>query len=319
VTRGGTNPQLNSTINSLIPFIFPQSGHEYAGDEGHPVFWGGGGYQALWNEAPFHNNQDLFVFKDDYTLVFGKHMLKVGGLASFNKKNEDVVGFGSGENDAFWGSGGDPGWGATSGNILADFLIKDMTFGFSELSGQRQVPQRWRDNEAYASDSWKIRPNLTVDYGLRYSLFLNPYANDNRIMSFDPALYSAALGADACNGLLEPPGTDWCKQAGLKGGTQGPNRSLFPQDKNNVAPRLGLAWDVNGNGKSAVRAGLGEFFLRERLSPGLNVGANPPFVKTVTGLRTLDSNVDPCGCFGTTLGNPASGREQSAKTPHNWQ
>jgi hypothetical protein len=319
VTRGGTNPQLNSTINSLIPFIFPQSGHEYAGDEGHPVFWGGGGYQALWNEAPFHNNQDLFVFKDDYTLVFGKHMLKVGGLASFNKKNEDVVGFGSGENDAFWGSGGDPGWGATSGNLLADFLIKDMTFGFSELSGQRQVPQRWRDNEAYASDSWKIRPNLTVDYGLRYSLFLNPYANDNRIMSFNPATYSAALGADACNGLLQPPGTDWCKQAGLKGGTTGPNRSLFPQDKNNIAPRLGLAWDVNGDGKSAVRAGLGEFFLRERLSPGLNVGNNPPFIKNVNGLRTLDSNVDPCGCFGTTLGNPASGREQSSKTPHNWQ
>jgi hypothetical protein len=49
VTRGGTDPQLNSTINSLIPTIFPQSGHEYPGDEGHPVFWGGGGYQTLWN------------------------------------------------------------------------------------------------------------------------------------------------------------------------------------------------------------------------------------------------------------------------------
>ncbi|HYT77024.1 MAG TPA: hypothetical protein VEL79_19875, partial [Vicinamibacterales bacterium] len=319
VTRGGTNAGLNSTINSLIPTIFPQSGHEYPGDEGHPVFWGGGGYNALWNEAPFHNNQDLFVLKDDYTLVFGKHMIKAGGLASFNKKNEDVGGFGSFENDAFWGSGGDPGWGATSGNILADFLIKDMTFGFSENSGQRQVPQRWRDNEAYVADSWKLRSNLTVDYGVRYSLFLNPYANDNRIMSFNPANYSAALGGDACNGLLQPPGTDWCKQSGLLGGATGPNRSLYPQDKKDLAPRLGLAWDVKGDGKSAVRAGLGEFYLRERLSPGLNVGGNPPFIKNVNGLRTLDSKVDPCGCFGTTLGSPGSGREQTSKTPHNWQ
>ncbi|HEX9365650.1 MAG TPA: carboxypeptidase regulatory-like domain-containing protein [Vicinamibacterales bacterium] len=319
VTRGGTEPGLTATINSLIPTIFPSSGHEYAGSEGHPVFWGGGGYEALWNEAPFHNNQDLFVLKDDYTLVFGKHMLKAGGLASFNKKNEDVGGFGSFENDAFWGSGGTPGWGANSGNILADFLIKDMTFGFSENSGQRQVPQRWRDAELYAADSWKLRPNLTVDYGLRYSLFLNPYAADNKIMSFNPATYSAALGGDACNGLLFAPASDWCKQAGLKGGSAGPNRSLFPQDKNNVAPRLGLAWDVNGDGKSAVRAGLGLFYLRERLSPGLNVGNNPPFIKNVNGLRVLDSNVDPCGCFGTTLGAPGSGREQRAATPHNWQ
>jgi Carboxypeptidase regulatory-like domain/TonB-dependent Receptor Plug Domain len=318
VDRGG-DLSLNSSINALIPTVFPQSGHLYSGNEGHPVFWGGGGYQPLWNEAPFRNNQDLFVFKDDYTLVFGKHMLKAGGLFSFNEKNEDVLGYGSAENSAFWGSGGQPGWGANSGNLLADFLIKDMTFGFSENSGQRQVPQRWRDAEFYVADSWKARETLTLDYGLRYSLFLNPYADDNRIMSFDPASFKPALGTDPCNGLLQPPGTDWCKQAGLLGGAVGPNRSVFPQAKNNFAPRLGLAWDVNGDGKSAVRAGLGLFYLRERLSPGLNVGNNPPFIKNVSGLRTLDSNVDPCGCFGTTLGSPSSGREQRAATPHNWQ
>ena len=55
------------------------------------MFWGGGGYSTLWNEAPFHNNQDLYVFKDDYSLVFGKHMLKAGALFSTNKKNEDVL------------------------------------------------------------------------------------------------------------------------------------------------------------------------------------------------------------------------------------
>ncbi len=99
------------------------------------MFWGGGGYSTLWNEAPFHNNQDLYVFKDDYSLVFGKHMLKVGGLFSTNKKNEDVGGNGSFENSAFWGSTGLGSTGVTTGNILSDFLLKDMTFGFSESLG----------------------------------------------------------------------------------------------------------------------------------------------------------------------------------------
>src|SRR5207247_48245 len=261
-----------------IPTVFPNASREYGADRGHPVFWGGQGYnQALWNEAPFHNNQDLFIFKDDYSAVFGKHVVKAGGLASFNKKNEDVGGYGSYENSEFWGSAGLNGWGTTTGNIMADFLLKDMTFGFDENSAQHQVPQRWRDTEFYVSDSWKAAANLTIDYGVRYSLFLNPYAADNRIMSFDPSAFKTTLGSDPCNGLLQPPGTNWCSEAGFKGGVTGPNRSLFPEDYNNFAPRIGAAWDVSGNSTTVLRAGLGQFYLRERLSPGLNIGANPPF------------------------------------------
>ena len=149
---------------------------------------------------------------------------------------------------------------------------------------------------------------------------MNPYAADDKIMSFDPARFNPALGGDPCNGLLQAPGTDWCGAAGLKGGAIAENRSLFPQDSNNFAPRLGLAWDINGNGKSAVRAGLGLFYLRERLSPGLNIGNNPPFITNVNGLRTLESTKEPCdGCFGRTLGSPSAGREQAGKTPNNWQ
>src|SRR5262249_4631231 len=46
VTRGGTDPGLNSQINTAIPSLFPDSIHEYGADRGHPVFWGGGGNQA---------------------------------------------------------------------------------------------------------------------------------------------------------------------------------------------------------------------------------------------------------------------------------
>jgi hypothetical protein len=321
VTRGGTDPGLNDQINQAIPTVFPNTIREYGADRGHPVFWGAQGYgQALWNEAPFHNNQDLFVLKDDYSAVFGKHFFKAGVLGSSNKKNEDVLGYGSSENSEFWGAAGLNGWGADTGNIMADFLLKGMTFGFDENSAQRQVPQRWKDLEFYVTDSWKVHPRVTIDYGVRYSKFFNPYANDNKIMSFDPNAFNAALGNDPCNGLLQVPGESWCQQAGLKGGTPGPNRSLFPENNDLFAPRLGIAWDVHGDGKLAVRAGAGEFFLRERLSPGLNIGNNPPFVQNINGIRALDSATEPCaGCFSSTLGSPSSGRQQIGANPYNWQ
>ena len=181
ITRGGLDVGLSDEITSRLVPILGYNNKEYGADTGHPVFWGGSGYGALWNEAPFLNNQDLFVIKDDYTKVFGKHFVKAGVLGSFNKKNEDTIGNGSSEHSNFWGAGGLPGWGSNTGNVLADFLLRDMTWGFSEFSAGRNVPQRWRDLEMYAADSWQISRRLTFDYGVRYSLFYNSYADDDKI------------------------------------------------------------------------------------------------------------------------------------------
>jgi hypothetical protein len=319
VTRGGTTPELNSQITSAMPSIYPLSSKQYGSDTGHPVFWGGQGYSTLWNEAPFLNNQDLFVLKDDYSAVFGKHLFKAGVLLSSNKKNEDSNGNGSGQNSAFWGSAGLNGWNANTGNILSDFLLKDMTFGFSESAGFRHVNQRWHDLELYASDSWKVSPRVTLDYGVRWSLLYPYYIEDDSITSFVPSLFNPALGNDPCNGLYVVPGTNPCQAKGFAGGAEGPGRSLQSTKYDAIAPRLGVAWDVSGDGKTAVRAGLGRFYLRERLSGGLSFAGNPPFGTVQSGLRKLDTAAEPCdGCFGVSAGAPSQGRDPSSVMPNSW-
>jgi Carboxypeptidase regulatory-like domain len=320
VTRGGLTPQLNDQINAAIPGMFPDSLKEYGANRGHPIFFGREGYgNDLQNMAPFKNNQNLFAFKDDYSAVFGRHFVKIGGVFSYNQKNEDVFDQGSAESSEFGDAVGLTGNGDTTGNALADLLLRGMAFDFTEASAERSIHQRWRDVEIYAQDSWKVAPHVTIDYGLRYSRFENPYDAADTIASFDPSAFNPALGSDACNGMLLPPGSNACQAAGLQGGVAGPSRALT-KTKNYFAPRLGVAWDVRGDGKSAVRAGLGQFYQRESLQNGLNLGFNPPFNRTLIGSRTLDSNAEPFpGAFATNDGVPQYGLDTSGRMGDNWQ
>ncbi len=97
---------LNDAVTSTLLPIFPYSSKQYGAETGASGVLGRRGIPTLWNEAPFLNNQDLFIIKDDYTKVFGKHFVKAGVLASFNKKNEDTDGNGSSQHSRFWGSAG---------------------------------------------------------------------------------------------------------------------------------------------------------------------------------------------------------------------
>src|SRR4030095_12990254 len=87
-TRGGDTPERVDQINQALP-TFYGSDLKQQGGAAQPLFWGGGGYDALWNQAPWLNNHDLLVLKDDYSAAVGKHFIKVGLLGSYNKKNEE--------------------------------------------------------------------------------------------------------------------------------------------------------------------------------------------------------------------------------------
>ena len=325
VTRGG-DESLVDALTAGIPTVFPADIKQQGGQGQPGAMWGslgpyGGG--ILWNQAPWLNNQDLFVLKDDYSAVFGKHFIKAGILLSTNKKNEEPLNT-TQESVQVNGTAGylGPGGfqsGVTSGNEIANWLLAGTVWNTSEVRSNKPVLQRWKDYEGYIDDTIKLSSRVTTNIGVRFTHFTLPFEENDEMASFDPSTVNPAFGNSPCNGLLYVPGKNPCPALGLAGGSDGPNRSLQPTKSILVAPRIGAAWDVFGTGKTAVRGGFGLFYARERLSTGLALGGNPPFSGTASVIRTLGSNQPVVGGAVPAFGAPAAGIIQEAGNGNNWQ
>jgi Carboxypeptidase regulatory-like domain/TonB-dependent Receptor Plug Domain len=317
----GAGADLNAEINTKIPGLFPTSGKVNGNNRPHPVFWGGiapfnsSSGSDLWTQSPFRNSLDIYTVRDDFSTVSGNHTLKMGFLYDTAAKNED-----SGPNNEatqFWG----PCCGNNSGNALADVLTNGSRFGFSETNTQPVGQNRYKNLEFYFGDTWKAKPNLTLELGARYSLLYEPTDKRDRISGFSPAAYNPARPAtDPCNGLVVPKGTNPC--AGITGAStpvEFSNRSLRKNNYKNFAPRLGVAWDVFSDGKTAIRGGFGTFYLRERTSPYFAaLTTNSPFAISNGGERTLDGTVY-VGLGAASAGSPRFGLSPEAATPYSLQ
>src|SRR5215472_16363879 len=333
----GLGQDINTDINSKIPQVFPGPS-----DRAHATFWGApeAGIGAnLWNAFPWDNGQDLWIMKDDLTKNYRSHSFKVGALYSTNWKDEKSAQ--SAETPQFWGptavpggAGKGGGWGdpkapgnggQVTGNGLADLLLKGAYWGGADE--QSAVPRskvRWRDYEFYFADTWRVRPRLTLNYGVRYSYIPGTYQEDNTIGNFLLSLYDPNLGATPLNGMIFPKELKLPSQ-GITGGAANlrgvdVGRSLRKDHHNLISPRLGIAWDPTGEGKWAIRLGGGIFYGRSDLSNP--VGAllqNPPFVAKIDwgNGRPLDSipGSPPTG----TLGTPSAAADITNKNQGSYQ
>jgi hypothetical protein len=337
ITISPTNVPLEQQLNTTIPYFFPLSGKKY-GDKGPSVwFQGATNLPGVWTIAPWANEQDLYTFQDDFSMVRNRHTFKFGASLSRNMKDEQQ------SNLEYGNFGGPAGFNGCTGGVNlacpngstgnktgynpADMLLEGMTFGMGETNTIFTGKNRWQNYEFYAGDTFRLSKKLTVVYGFRWSLLPNPYLADNRYTVFNPSAYNAALGRTTCNGLLYAPGLGSNPCPAGTGGMAGPNNALYTNNNHMIAPRLSFAYDPTGEGKWAIRAGGGQFFERDRLYTLQISGSNPPFIGSFssTNGRFLDSLTPPPGCLGsascfsTGLGFPSIGNEISNQMPNSWQ
>ena len=329
ITPGGTNAGLAATLNADFPSLFPTDLKSHrVGIPALNLGATGGTTQMI---APWSNKQDLLNFRDDVSWVRGKHTFKFGAFLGFNLKNEDTGGA-SAERTNFVTTDSNvdltqgTAW-TSGGSGLANAMVPGNVFAhLSETSTDVYNQMRWRDYELYVGDSWKVNRRLTVDLGLRYSILLTPYQVNGLMTSFHPSLYDPTKPAtDACNGLWVVPGRNPCGDANqqfgttFSSGTPGPNRYLKDQNYHLFAPRLGVAYDLFGNGKTALRAGLGQFYQRDRTAI-YTMSSNAPFALSISEKsRALDGAPLSAVEFATAATSPSGGIDPSNTMPNSWQ
>ncbi len=327
ISQSGDNPALQQQIVSAMPLIFPSSGKLHSTQLPEQICWCS---TYLGVTGPWSNRQDLYTWKDDFSITTGKHFFKVGVLYDRNAKDEEQ----GQEAGGLWGAAGyngsltGPGfaWGSPTKNQWSDTILKGVLWGANENSHSLISDPRWRDTEFYFGDTWKMAKTFTLNYGFRWSFMPQAFLEDNKLAAFVPSAYDPKLGTSPCNGIVLAAGApNGCAAQGFAGGVYSKNRSIIPTNYHLVAPRLGFAWDAFGKQKYVLRGGIGQFFARDPISGTTTrlVGSNPPFTVGVGPERTLDGptfSASSGNLFDFAVGGtPSRGLEVNTNIGNSWQ
>jgi len=140
--------------------------------------------------------------------------------------------------------------GQITGLPLADFLTGNV--GAWTQGTPAPTLKRDRYAGAYFGDTWKVTPKWTFNYGVRWEPFLASINRDGSTIHYDHDAFAKGIKSDKL--LAAPPGLFFAGDPGVPGNSMMKNRWW------NFSPRVGLAWDVNGDGRTSVRASVGTFY-----------------------------------------------------------
>jgi len=237
-----------------------------------------GSYQQMGSSVINYGMNDTYSVQPNFNLVRGKHFLKFGVEA--RKYNDNTINPGNASGaytfGKTWTQANASSASATSGNEIATFLLGDPT----AASADRNINTAFTHfyYAGFFQDDWKLTSRLTVNLGLRWD-YESPATERYNRMIDGLDLTAASPIASQIQGLS-------LKGAVLFAGVNGQPRGTVNPDKNNFAPRIGIAfqpWD-----KWVVRGGYGLYYLGQSATGGTN-----GFSQTTNAVLSIDGNLTP--------------------------
>jgi Carboxypeptidase regulatory-like domain/TonB dependent receptor/TonB-dependent Receptor Plug Domain len=245
--------------------------------------------EGLFGFGPYKDYNRNHNWFDNVSVASGRHTYKFGFNYNWYQKSENQ---GAGNEGTFNFSDVNPAGNSTLDQEWANFLLGKVS-SFSQSNQDFRAEIRQHQWEFYLQDAFRVKPNLTITYGFRYSRYNQPTDANGRATNFDPALYNPALAPkiDPTNGQIIP-GTGSAQNGIIIGGQNSPfGDQVARRDSLDYAPRLGIAWDPFKTGRTSIRAGYGIFYD----SPSVGVlenqeFGNPPFVQSIQIFNTVLNN-----------------------------
>ena len=279
------------------------------------------GFQGFSGSGqPSYARTPTWTLRDNLSKIHGNHTMKAGLYMEWMKMNELNQ---ANDNGSFsFGNSSSNPRNTTSpwANALLGYFD-----AYSESGAPAQTVYKAYTREFYAQDSWRVRKNFTVEFGIRWA-FISPWSAEwNNMVAFMPRFWDPAKApqvaangtivngtGDIYNGLVLPgSGFPDSAKGRVPAATDGSLNALFhnlpegynPLRKTNFEPRMSFAWDVFGDGKTAVRGGAGIFHAVTGIAySGWYLGARAPLVQSAT---VTNGNAD----------NPGSGIPNTTRTP----
>ena len=264
-----------------------------------------------------------FLGRDVVTWTSGNHTFKFGGEMSWEQKNENASSntqgtfdFSAVQSQGLVGTAAITG----TGDSFVSFLLGRAN-AYTEAERDIVLDLRFGRREFFAQDTWKVRPNVTLDYGVRYQYFVQPVDKHNIYASFDPALFNpnkVVCTTAACT-AFDLARTDPTNGIGIAGATSRFGRRIAPSDKNNFSPRVGISWSprfgggiahalFGGENKSVIRAGYGLYYDQPLVGVFEQAAFTSPPFSQVLSLTSTTANV-------ITFSNPSAGAPPGTLAP----